>query len=463
MTARTPERPALYERFVRPVPRWFLDSALGIFIHWGAYSVPAWAEPIGALGTFEPSYWFEHNPYAEWYLNTIRIEGSPAAAHHRRVYGARPYDDFLDEWSAHAFDPDDWVDLFARAGARYVVPTTKHHDGITLWDAPGTRGRNTVARGPRRDLVDEIARAVRGCGLRLGAYYSTGIDWHAAPTPPIVDDGGLERLPHDERYARYVHSHLTDLIERYRPQVLWADIDYPRAGRETDSEYSLVRVLERFYELAPEGVVNDRWGGAHWDFRTSEYEQGTEVHEDGFWQHTRGIGYSFGYNRVEDASTYLTAREAVRLLVDVVSRGGNLLLNVGPDEAGHIPELQRRCLEGMAQWMEVGHEAVHAARPAEGTVACGDAAPSAAGGSDGEHLPWVRWVAKDAALYALVDADGEVALPATERVRTAVGDGAVLLDGGGAGTPVDATLVDGHVRAQLPALTRPGPQVLRLG
>lgn len=262
MTAHTPERPALYERFVRPVPAWFLDSALGIFIHWGAYSVPAWAEPIGALGTFEPSYWFAHNPYAEWYLNTIRIEGSPAAAHHRRAYGARPYDDFLDTWSASAFDPDDWVDLFARAGARYVVPTTKHHDGITLWDAPGTRGRNTVARGPRRDLVGEIAQAVRGGGLHFGAYYSTGIDWHAAPRPPIVDDGGFEHLPHDERYARCVHRHLTDLIERYRPQVLWADIDYPRAGRETDSEFSLVRVLERFYELAPDGVVNDRWGGA---------------------------------------------------------------------------------------------------------------------------------------------------------------------------------------------------------
>lgn len=167
---------------------------------------------------------------------------------------------------------------------------------------------------------------------------------------------------------------------------------------------------------------------------------------------------------MEDASTYLTAREAVRELVDVVSRGGNLLLNVGPDEAGRIPELQRRCLEGMAQWMEVGSEAVHASRPAEGTVACGDATPSAAaGGPDGEHLPWVRWVAKDAALYALVDADGEAALPATERVRTAVGDGAVLLDGGGATTPVGTTLVDGHVRAELPALTRPGPHALRLG
>ncbi|MCL3778021.1 MULTISPECIES: alpha-L-fucosidase [unclassified Actinomyces] len=451
-----PRRPALYERFERPVPQWFLDSGLGIFIHWGAYSVPAWAEPIGALGTFDLSYWFEHNPYAEWYLNTIRIEGSPAAEHHLRVHGSRPYDDFLDEWSASAFDPEDWAALFARAGARYVVPTTKHHDGITLWDAVGTQGRNTVVRGPHRDLVGEIARAVRGAGMRFGTYYSTGIDWHAAPTPPITDGDGFDRLPHDEVYARYVHAHLTDLIERYRPEVLWADIDYPRAGRQEDSDFSLVRVLERFYDLVPEGVVNDRWGGTHWDLRTSEYEQGTEVQQDGFWQHTRGIGYSFGYNQLEDDSACMSAHEAVRELVDVVSRGGNLLLNVGPDEAGRIPEPQRRCLEGMAQWMTVGSEVVHGARRAEGTAACG-------GGADDDG-PWVRWIEGSGVLYAAVDDDGEVVLPATERVRAALGSGGpVLLETGGAGAPVEAGLVDGGLRVVFPVRRLPGPHVLRLG
>src|SRR6478609_8741406 len=132
-----PPRPELYHRFVRPTPEWFADSGLGIFVHWGAYSVPAWAEPIGALGAIEDSeFWFAHNPYAEWYFNTIRIEGSPARAHHAEVHGGMPYDDFLDVWRAERFDADEMVQLFARAGARYVVPTTKHHDGITLWEAP---------------------------------------------------------------------------------------------------------------------------------------------------------------------------------------------------------------------------------------------------------------------------------------------------------------------------------------
>ncbi|MDA8440331.1 MAG: alpha-L-fucosidase, partial [Propionibacterium sp.] len=168
----------------RDVPAWFDRTKFGIFIHWGAYSVPAWAEPVGALGAVPDDQWFAHNPYAEWYYNTIRIEGSPAADHHREVWGGRPYDEFLDLWQAELFDPDAWCALFAAAGAGHVIPTTKHHDGIALWDAPGTDGRNTVTRGPRRDLVGDIVGAARRAGMRAGVYYSGGLDWHVRPFPP---------------------------------------------------------------------------------------------------------------------------------------------------------------------------------------------------------------------------------------------------------------------------------------
>lgn len=128
-----------FDALPQRLPDWFRDAPLGIFIHWGAYSVPAWAEPTAELGAVESDLgWFAHNPYAEWYFNTIRIEGSPAAEHHQEVHGGAPYDDFLDQWVPTEFDPAAWADLFRRAGADYVVPTTKHHDGITLWDAPGT-------------------------------------------------------------------------------------------------------------------------------------------------------------------------------------------------------------------------------------------------------------------------------------------------------------------------------------
>jgi hypothetical protein len=143
-----------WDRFSRPVPAWFPEARFGIFVHWGAYSVPAWAEPTGELGTVDGPTWLRHNPYAEWYAHTIRLEGSPASEHHREVYGGAAYDDFLDAWHAEAFDPDDLVGLFARAGARYVVPTTKHHDGT-----PDV-GRPTEEPWVRWTRTAQVAHAV---------------------------------------------------------------------------------------------------------------------------------------------------------------------------------------------------------------------------------------------------------------------------------------------------------------
>src|SRR3954453_4667933 len=217
MTTHEPTAP--WRELSRNVPAWFLDAELGIFLHWGAYSVPAWADPTGEVGTVDEATWFRHNPYAEWYFNTIRFDDSPARAHHRKTYEDAPYDDFLDSWRVETFDPASWLALFARAGARYVVPTTKHHDGIALWDAPGTGTRNTIHRGPRRDLITDLAEAVRARDLKFGVYYSGGIDWYAGRRDPVLhkdrmDDG----RPHEAAYAAYAQRQVKDLIDRYRPE-----------------------------------------------------------------------------------------------------------------------------------------------------------------------------------------------------------------------------------------------------
>jgi alpha-L-fucosidase len=442
MFVEEPIRPEQYQRFERPTPDWFKESGLGIFIHWGAYSVPAWAEPIGELGTIEKTYWFAHNPYAEWYYNTIRIDGSPAQQHQREVYGGAPYDEFLDQWKAESFDAAELTDLFRRAGARYVVPTTKHHDGIALWDAPGTGDRNTVHRGPHRDLVGELAAATRDAGMRFGVYYSGGLDWHAAPSPPIRDEGAGFSMPNEAVYAEYAYKHVMDLIDRYSPDVLWGDIGYPDAGKP-EGPFSLVNVFDRYYDAVPDGVVNDRWGTTHWDFRTSEYQQGTSVEGHGMWQNCRGIGYSFGYNQCEDASHYLDAAGAVKQLLDVVSRGGNFLLNVGPDAAGRIPELQRRCLEGMAAWMAVNAGAVHAVAPLDQAIA----APA--------EDPWTRWTTGDGLAFVAVDARGSLTLSCNADAVDL--ESAALLDG----TPVTAAAETGGVSVQLPDAAVEGPAVVR--
>ena len=241
-------------------------------MHWGPYSVPAWAEPTGALGAVPDDEWFAHNAYAEWYANTIRIEGSPAAEHHAREYGGAPYDAFLDAWRAEAYDPGDWARLFRAVGADYVVPTTKHHDGVALWDAPGSGDLTTVARGPRRDLIGPLAEAVRAEGLRFGVYYSGGLDWAFTDFPPHRSSDDVATLrPTDAAYNAYAYAHVADLVDRYRPDLIWNDIDWPDAGK-APGPHSIESLLAHYRSVVPEGIVNDRWGADVWDYRTSEYD-----------------------------------------------------------------------------------------------------------------------------------------------------------------------------------------------
>jgi alpha-L-fucosidase len=217
--------------------------------------------------------------------------------------------------------------------------------------------------------------------------------------------------------------------------MLWGDISYPSAGFP-DGPFSLANAFDRFYATRPDGVVNDRFGLSHWDFRTSEYQQGREKEGGGMWQSCRGIGYSFGYNQLEDASHYMDSRAALKELGDIVSRGGNFLLNVGPKADGTIPELQRRCLEGMADWMAVNSEAVHGARPVDPAVA----APS--------DEPWVRWTEGGGYRYAIVDATGPVHL-------SCAADSVDLSSASAA-----ASAEDGEIRVDIPA-SGPAPAVVR--
>lgn len=435
-----------WAQLARPVPEWFQRASLGIFIHWGAYSVPAWAEPTGELGTIEDErFWFTHNPYAEWYWNTISIDGSPAQDHHRRTFGNAPYDDFLDSWKAERFDPEGLLDLIAATGAEYVVPTSKHHDGIALWDAPGTGSRNTVRRGPGRDLIGEFRTAALRRGLKFGVYYSGGLDWHFAPTMPHLtfeSFHGPER-PNGADYARYAAEHVRDLIRRYSPAVLWNDIQWPESGKNFGPD-GLGTVFQQYYAACPDGVVNDRWRVPHFDFASSEYQSGREVEAGPLWEHTRGIGLSFGYNRAEIPEHLLTGRGAARHLADVVSRGGRLLLNVGLRADGTLPAAQRVVLAALATWMKIAKPFLAGAEPVR--------VPSPRLESPG----WLRSVrAADGSTICFVDSEQEA--------------GTVLLDGENAGDlqsvePAWSSVgrnASGHFAIEL-AEGRPGPAVLTL-
>lgn len=431
-------------RLRRPVPSWFTEAKFGIFIHWGPYSVPAWAEPVGELGAVDEHVWFRHNPYAEWYWNTIRFEDSPARRHHKDTYNDAPYDNFLDAWQPREFDPADWAKLFAAAGARYVIPTTKHHDGVTLWDAPGTGARNTVRRGPRRDLVSDIGSAVRAAGMRFGVYYSGGLDWSVTDLPAIGAADEVRGIrPVDAAYAAYAYMHVKDLVDRYHPDVLWNDIEWPDAGKHAMS-LGLFQLMEHFYATVPDGVVNDRWGDTHWDYKTSEYQYHLDSESSPVWENCRGVGLSFGYNRVEGPEHLMDGNQLVKHLVDVVSRGGNLLLNIGPTAEGLIPDGQRAPLEYLGAWLKRSGEAIYGSSPLP---------PAVAGPSD---VPWARWSQNGGRAWAVVDASGPVQLAARPE---ALELGSAALVGGG---PVTARAGDGGatVVVDLPAGTGQAPAVV---
>jgi alpha-L-fucosidase len=369
-----------------PLPGWYDDAKLGIFVHWGLFSVPGWAasrkDPFALIAEGGFDKYFRENCYAEWYLNTLKFDDAPTRAYHDRTFGKDfAYEDFqpLFERESSAWIADDWARLFRDAGAGYAVLTAKHADGYLLW--PSTVGnRFRPGYQSARDLVGDFASAVRAHGLRAGLYYTGGMDWLLNPERVDEPRKIYSTILEGPEYVAYADAHWRELIDRYQPSVLWGDIMYVR-------DADVPALFADYYNRVPDGVVNDRFAtafsapkrpgmqppGVHYDFLTPEYSSFPAIDPEK-WETCRGVSSSFGYNRDDDATSYLTADAAIRLLVDIVSKNGNLLLNVGPRADGSIHELQRACLTGLGAWMRVNGEAIRGTRPwthAESMTACG--------------------------------------------------------------------------------------------
>lgn len=360
----------------RPLPEWYADAKLGIMVHWGPFSVPAWAErtldpEVIFTDASDPNYFFSpagvgaflhHNPYSEWYWNSLAIAGSGTWEHHREVWGADfPYEGFAPLFAAELthWQPREWARVFAEAGARYVVLVTKHHDGYTLWPSDvATPGRGAEWQSAR-DLVGELAAAVRARCVRMGVYYSGGMDWtwNVPPFEDIAD--ALRFTPPQAEYATYAGAHWRELIRRYHPAVLWNDIANPSA---LDAE----ALFREYYAAVPSGVVNDRWlsaaGAPPADFRTSEFTVEADISPDK-WEAVRGMSRGFGYNQNEAEADYGPPEKFVHLLIDVVAKNGNLLLNVGPRADGSIPAPQLAILARLGGWLAANGAAIYGTRP----------------------------------------------------------------------------------------------------
>lgn len=358
------------------VPDWFHDAKFGIFIHWGLYSVPAFAAK-GLSFTESPKegeeYYFKNNPYAEWYLNTLRISGSPTQEYHYKEYGEDfSYDEFapifnkeLEKWN-----PQDWAELFKNAGAKYVVLVTKHHDGFLLWPSkyPNPMKENYIAS---RNIVGELTNSVKGKGMKMGFYYSTSFDWSFNSEPIDARTRDMVNGITSPEYTEYIKNHWYELIDDYKPSILWSDIGAPPL-------LDLFELFAYYYNKFPEGVINDRWdkifhedGKVYkmrrtffYDFTTPEYYS-YKIIKKKKWESNRGIGNSYGYNKMEKEGDYLTSSDFIKMLVDIVSKNGNLLLNVGPMPDGIIPKIQKEVLLGIGAWLQTNGEGIYGTRPWE--------------------------------------------------------------------------------------------------
>ena len=324
----------------RGYPEWFSDAKLGIFIHWGVYSVPAYASKEG---------------YAEWYYRGL-MTNDDRVAFQERVFGKGfRYEDFVPMWKAELWDPDEWAELFRKAGARYVLLVSKHHDGYCLWPSQYAPGWNSVDSGPHRDICGELTEAVRKHGLKMGFYYSLP-EWKSDIHRWYVDP--------DDSIATYVDTHmipqLKELVARYKPTVLFTDGEW----RNTAEQWHATELISWYYNtVGEEAIVNDRWGeGQRHGFRTPEYSAGITL-TDRPWAECRGLGRSFGLNRNEPLENYMSSEELIRHFVTLVAAGGGMTLNVGPAADGKIPLLQQERLLDLGRWLDLNGEAIYGTRP----------------------------------------------------------------------------------------------------
>jgi len=335
------------------VPQWFKDAKFGIFIHWGVYAVPAFA--------------------SEWYPRNMYREDSPVFTHHRKTWGPQSefgYRDFVPLFRAEKWDPAAWVELFKEAGARYVVPVAEHHDGFALYATDYTRW-NAANMGPRRDVIAELEKTVRAQGLKFGVSTHRAFNWRYYAYADEFDSlnpeyADLYSPPHPEQEPASVEfleswfARTKELVDKFQPDVLWFDFGWhwdefaPYRPRVAAYYYNRAidwgkGVVLQYKDKFPEGTaVIDIERGKLDDIR------------EHYWQTDTSVSYrSWGYVENDEFKTVTTV---VHDLVDIVSKNGNLLLNVGPRADGTIPDQAADLLRGVGDWLEVNGEAIYGTR-----------------------------------------------------------------------------------------------------
>jgi len=322
--------------------KWWRDSKFGLFIHWGLYAIPAgvWN------GVTVPGA-------SEWLMHTARIP-------------VKDYEKLASRFNPVKFNADEWAEMAESFGVKYVVITAKHHDGFCLFDTELTD--YSVVRGTPfgRDIIGELSKAVKKRGLKMGFYYSQTLDWHHPNGMGNEWDAGAEGKDFGDYFENYAKPQVGELIQKYDPDLLWFDIFTPT--------YEMARDLREYvYHKKPSLIVNGRIDpptvGWNRDFGTlfGDYASvgdneipSSKLSYD--WETPMTHNDSWGYKSADQ--NWKSAGKIVQTLITVVSRGGNLLLNVGPTKEGEIPRPSVEVLSEVGRWLKANGESVYATRPA---------------------------------------------------------------------------------------------------
>ncbi|MDB5276238.1 MAG: Alpha-L-fucosidase [Ferruginibacter sp.] len=393
-------------------PDWFRDAKFGIFIHWGVYSVPAFG--------------------SEWYPRQMYQQGSDEFKHHVATYGSQDkfgYKDFIPLFKAEKFNPQQWVALFKQAGAKYVVPVAEHHDGFAMYKTAYSKW-NAFEMGPKRDVIGELAAEIKKQGLVFGLSSHRIEHWffmnggRKFPSD-VLDDKfndfyGPAREENETPSAEYMNDWLlrnTELVNNYQPQLFWFDWWIEQPAMDPYRKSFAASYYNKGLEWNKGVVVN---------YKNISYPDGTAVLdlERGklagirqlAWQTDDAIGNnSWGYAA---GNTFKDAKYVITNLIDIVSKNGNLLLNIGPRPDGTITDEETQTLLGTGKWLEVNGEAIYGTRPwktfGEGPT------ESASGSFADQKKPFtaqdIRFTTKGDILYAIA-----MGLPATNTTVKALG------------------------------------------
>ena len=380
-------------------PEWFLDAKFGVFVDWGLWSIASWTpkKDKGAM-------------YPDWYELRMYNNYNPKSW----FYGYKNYhimnwgkdferDDFIPLFKATRFDADKLTKIFKDAGAKYVVPFLKHHSGFALWDSSYTF-RDSVDRGPKRDIAREFKKACDENDMKFGFYFSLD-EWEA---PYLKDDGTLGTYLYGVKYREqfdpaietkasgkiavkdfisdYIVPQAIEFIDKYNPDILWYDSDWSATATKFRS-YDIAAYLYNKNDGIKEVAVNDRYGNMspeekkrikfkgrdrNWlrtvrgDFFTDEFgDTSSEISMENYhpWEACRGISQSYGNNWQDNETNVISSKDFINMFADMVARGGNLLLIVNLDGQGGLPDIQKQRLLDIGTWLKVNGESIYATRP----------------------------------------------------------------------------------------------------